>query len=408
MIPYPVNLTSPDDLPLQLLDEIRNRIRRSGPIPFAEFMNLALYHPGEGYYAGPIDPVGHATGRDYYTAPSRHPVFGVLLAKQVAECLANLGGVPLECVEFGPGSGALAASLLKALCDNAQTEPPPRFTLVEMNPWRAQEQHRLLSGAGVAECARWVDPAGWGASKERIQGCLIANEVLDAMPVHRVVFRKGEFKEIYVDWWENLIEVLGPLSAPGILEELRRHQVSPREGQEVEVGLEAIRWVQRVASRLERGYVIIVDYGHLAPEIYGARHHRGTLLAYYRHEAHERYLERVGSQDLTAHVNFSSLIEAGRDARLTPLRLVSQGSFLLSLGILDRLEWGTDHFDWDEYRERKAIRDLFLPAGFGDSHKVLILATCDVERDLTGLRPPERWTAPGGAGVEVAAQRKER
>lgn len=386
---------APETSDPRLLDEIRDRIRHRGPIPFAEFMGLALYHAYGGYYAVSRDPVGWRDGADYYTAPSRHSVFGAVLARQVAECLGAVGDGPLDLVEFGPGSGALAQSLLRGLSVATPGHASLRCTLVEPNPHRAEIQRRRLSEAGLAENVRWMDLPAWEGSSERLRGCLIANEVLDALPVHRLVFQEGRFLEIHVDWKEGLVETLRPISSPALLAELHRHAFSPREGQEVEICLEAIRWIRRVAARLGRGYVLLFDYGHLAQEMYAPRHQRGTLLAYHRHRINEDFLERVGRQDLTAHVNFSSLIQAAREVGWVSCGLVPQGRFLLALGILDRLRPASTDFRWEEYRERKAIEDLFLPAGMGESHQVLILATPGLERNLACLRPPEEWETPG-------------
>jgi len=392
----------------RLLHALRDRIRRRGPIPFAEFMEVALYHPEGGYYTASNDPVGWRDGADYYTAPSRHPVFGAVLARQVSECLAAVGERPLDLVEFGPGSGALASSLLRGL---SALSPGGlaglRCTLVEPNPHRVGVQSRHLSEAGLAETVRWMDLSAWEESTERLRGCLIANEVLDALPVHRLVFQEGGFLEIHVDWKEGLVETLRPLSSPALLAEIQRRSFEPREGQEVEICLEAILWIRRVASRLGRGFVLLFDYGHLAPEIYSPRHQRGTLLAYHQHRTNEDYLERVGKQDLTAHVNFSSVIDAARDAGLVSCGFVPQGRFLLALGILDRLPPASTDFRWEEYRERKAVEDLFLPAGMGESHQVLILATPGLERNLACLRPPELWEPPVEDGRETLAHTGE-
>lgn len=398
-IPIP---EAPENSDPRLLHEIRDRIRHRGPIPFAEFMGLALYHPYGGYYAASHDPVGWRDGADYYTAPSRHPVFGAILARQVAECLAAVGDGPLDLVEFGPGSGALAESLLRGLAAATSGHLADlRCTLVEPNPHRAEVQRRRLSEAGLAENVRWMDLSAWKGSSERLRGCLIANEVLDALPVHRLVFQEGSFKEIHVDWKEGLVETLRPISSPALRAELQRHAFEPREGQEVEIGLEAIRWIRRLAARLGRGYVLVFDYGHLAAEMYAPRHQRGTLLAYHRHRTNEDYLERVGMQDLTAHVNFSSLIEAAREAGWVCCGLVPQGRFLLALGILDRLRPASKDFRLEEYRERKAIEDLFQPAGMGESHQVLILSTPGLQRNLACLRPPEQWETPREEGHEA-------
>ena len=358
-------------------------------------MEAALYLPGRGYYARPEDPVGRDEESDYYTAPSRHPAFGLLLGRQVAECLHNLGDGPAgsgggRARERGAFRGGAPGA---AKARNRLAGGPPG-TLVEANSARAEAQRRRLEEAGFDRGIRWISPAEWEDSPRRVRGCILANEVLDAMPVHRLVFREGELREIYVDWKDGLVEVTGAISRPEIRRELDRLGFSPREGQEIEVGLEAIRWIRRVGGRLERGYVILADYGYPAPELYSPRHHRGTLLAYHRHGTSEKYLERVGSQDLTAHVNFTSVLDAARESGLVARGPVSQGRFLLALGALELLGKPGDRFNLDEYRDRKALQDLFLPGGLGESHRVLVLGTPDVEMDLAGLRPPELWTAP--------------
>jgi len=378
-----------------LLEILRRRIAERGPIPFSEFMEAALYLPGRGYYARPEDPVGRHDESDYYTAPSRHPAFGLLLGRQVAECLRNLGGGPWEVVEAGPGSGALFVAVLQELRRLGIGRPGDlRGTLVEANSLRAEAQRRRLEEAGFDRGIRWISPAEWEDSPGRLRGCILANEVLDAMPVHRLVFREGDLREIYVDWKDGLVEVTGAISRPEIRRELDRQGFSPREGQEIEVGLEAIRWIRRVGGKLERGYAILADYGYPAPEIYSPRHHRGTLLAYHRHGTSEEYLERVGFQDLTAHVNFTSVLDAARESGLVARGPVSQGRFLLALGALECLGKPEERFNLDEYRDRKALQDLFLPGGLGESHRVLVLGTPDMGMDLVGLRPPELWPVP--------------
>jgi SAM-dependent MidA family methyltransferase len=394
-----------------LLELLRERIARQGPLPFPEFMQIALYQEGRGYYARPEDPVGRDGDRDYYTAPSRHPGFGLLLGRQVAECLGKIGGERLELVEAGPGSGDLIVSVLEALRKSRDGRPRElQGTLVEPNPARAAAQRRRLAEAGWERGLRWLAPVAWEDSPEPIHGCVLANEVLDAMPVHRLVFRGGELREIYVDWKDSLVEVQGPVSSPEIPALLGRQGFAPREGQEVEVGLEALRWIRRVGKKLERGYLILADYGHAAPEIHSPRHQRGTLMAYHRHRASEEYLIRVGRQDLTAHVNFTSVLEAAAEAGLTASTIVSQGRFLLALGALDLMPDPAGSFDWREYGNRKAFQELFVPGGMGESHKILVLASRGLDLDLIGLRPPEHWSIPrpgecSGAGLEEGAAR---
>jgi SAM-dependent MidA family methyltransferase len=200
--------------------------------------------------------------------------------------------------------------------------------------------------------------------------------------------------EIRVGWDEGPVEVVGPVASDQLLNQVRTDCPGPREGQELEVGMEALRWIRHLAGRLERGYAILTDYGYLASEIYSPRHHRGTLLAYYRHAAGERYLDRIGRQDLTAHVNFSSILDVAGRCGLRARGPVAQGRFLLALGALDWIAESEEDQSFTAQQNRKAVQDLFLPSGMGESHQALVLATSGCELDLQGLDPAERWELP--------------
>jgi len=390
-----ISTTSPDvregSEPL-LLEAIRHRILRDGPISFADFMELALYHPRWGYYSREQNPIGCSPEGDYYTAPSRHPGFGALLGRQVAQCLSLVGGEERQWVEFGPGGGELAATLCAEL--NALglgDRQGIRGTLVEANPHRCEAQRAKLGAARDASAIRWLTPLEWNEANEAVRGCILANEVLDALPVHRLVFRHARFWEIRVDWREGPVEIELPLAEGEVLNQALLECPEPREGQELEIGMEALRWIRTLARRLERGYAILMDYGHLSSEMFSARHHRGTLLAYHRHGAGERFLERVGRQDLTAHVHFTPLIEAACAQGMVARGPIPQGRFLVALGATDWFVDATEGCDLAWYRTQKSMQDLLLPTGMGESHQVIVLGSAGSDMDLTGLRPPERW-----------------
>lgn len=395
MIPLPTLPSRGEGSQPQLLEEIRRRILRDGPITFADFMSLALYHPQWGYYCRAEDPIGRTEDRDFYTAPSRHPAFGELLGRQIAECLDKVGGVGREWVEFGPGGGHLAASISVELRRRGLGPSAGiRGTLIESNAHRRSMQEELLRRYGVLDGIRWLTPREWSDTGETIRGCVVANEVLDALPVHRLLFRDGRYLEIRVGWDEGPVEVVHPVSSDQLLNQVRADCAGPREGQELEVGLDALRWIRHLAGRLERGYAILMDYGYLASEIYSPRHHRGTLLAYYRHTAGEHYLDRVGRQDLTAHVNFSSILDVAGRCGMRARGPVAQGRFLLALGALDWIAESEEDQSFTAQLNRKAVQDLFLPSGMGESHQTLVLATPGCELDLQGLEPVERWELP--------------
>jgi SAM-dependent MidA family methyltransferase len=395
MIPLPTLPTPGEGSDPHLLEEIRRRILRDGPLTFAEFMELALYHSQWGYYSRAEDPVGRLEDRDFYTAPTRHPAFGALLGRQVAQCLDRVGSGEREWVEFGPGGGHLAASLAMELRQRGLGPAAGvRGTLIESNPYRRAMQEELLRSLGVLDGVRWMTPREWSESGEALCGCVLANEILDALPVHRLVFRDGQFREIRVGWEEGPIEVERPVAEAELLNQAQSDCSAPREGQELELGMEALRWTRRLASRLDRGYAILLDYGYLGSEINSPRHHRGTLLAYHRHAVSERYLDRIGNQDLTAHVNFSSLLEVAGSCGMRARGPVAQGRFLLALGALDWLRASEEDLSFMAYQNRQAVQDLFLASGMGESHQAVVLATAGCELDLKGLEPPERWESP--------------
>ena len=384
-----------EEVDLRLLEVLRERILMAGPISFAEFMDLALYHPELGYYAREEDPVGAEPGRDFYTAPTRHKAFGTLVGRQVAECLQRVGGSRRQWVEFGPGSGALAAAVLEELRSRGLAAAAGvEAILVEANPHRRAVQKRRIEASGPLDGVRWMTPSEWEREGPKVRGCLLANELLDALPVRRYRIERGEVCELRVGWQDGPVEVSIPATPERCPCEV---PYDPREGQEWEEGSAARRWVQSAAGRLERGYLLLLDYGHLAPEIHSPRHQRGTVMAYHRHVASEDYLARVGRQDLTAHVNFSSLLAVAARCGLSARGPVPQGRFLMALGAMDFLSGGESWSGLEEFRSRKTLQDLILPGGMGESHQVVVLATSGCDLDLYGLRPPGRWPLPGSA-----------
>lgn len=369
---------------LELEEEIRRRIRAEGPITFAEFMEMALYHPGLGYYTRP----GRGFGRegDFYTSVHVHPIFGAMLALQLREMWYALGRPrPFILVECGAGEGFLAKDILEATWRRwPEFFTALRYGIVERSPYLTSVQKERLAGSGrpawfesLSEAAAWAG--------EPLTGCLLANELIDAFPVHRVRLVGGRMREIYVALdGERFVEVLGELSGP----ELAAYfdGLSLEEGQEAEANLEALRWLEEVAQNLARGFTLILDYGYRAEELYGPRFPRGTLMCYRKHQAGEDPYRFLGEQDLTAHVNFSALIERGRELGLKTLGFTTQMEFLLSLGILEEAA------RWDEGSARltaqMAAKRLIMPGGMGEIFKVLIQYKGPGQPRLKGLARP--------------------
>lgn len=350
----------------ELVERIKERIRRCGPITFAEFMRQALYEPGLGYYSVPRLRIG---GRgDYLTAPEVHPLFGVLLARFLQSAWMALGRPsPFHLIEMGAERGSLARQILEAWEQNA-SECFSSLCYVIVEPLKENQvtQQQQLTP--------WISQVQWFSSLEEVAeeswiGVFLSNELVDAFPIHRVRVEGGELREIYVALEKDrFVEVTGPLSAPEIDFYLRCYGTPLEEGQVAEIHLEAVQWIRQVARRIHRGYVLTIDYGDVAENLYASAHRAGTLWCHYRQMLSEDPYVRVGEQDITAWVNFTALIRAGEESGLRFLWIRSQQEFLLSLGLRFYLRPGRV-----TPVERRALLSLIDPLDLGRL-KVLLQA----------------------------------
>jgi len=377
---------------LALSEILAGRIRAVGPISFAEFMRECLYHPVHGYYS-------RASARrfgDYYTSVDVHPIFGRLLARQFAEMWEMLGSPrPFVVVESGAGVGRLAGHIL----DFSAKMLPEFYAALE---YVAVEQ----SGARRDEHAARLAPhaaAGRVFSAGEIPhaipaGCIFSNELLDALPTHRVVIKKGVLREICVGF-ENarFIELNGKPSTPALEQYFHEQGITLEEGQQAEVCLEACEWIESAGRALERGFVLTIDYGHDARALYSEHHNRGTLLAYRDHTVSENLLNAPGEQDLTAHVNFTAVDLWGRRAGLVRTGLVTQSQFLVALGrgneFGDLYEPGQT--EMEKLRARLLLKNLIHPEGLGEKFQVLIQHKGIDAPRLTGLSGIEVLSSTG-------------
>jgi len=353
---------------------------------FAQYMALCLYHPEHGYYTRG----GERTGvrGDYFTSPDLHPIFARLLARQAAEMWEILDRpTPFTWVEMGPGRGWFARDFL----GGAREALPDFFASLHyfaLEP-SALDQARLrerLSEDGLGDRVRVFSNL---EEIEPITGCFFSNELVDAFPVSVVTRARGRLKEIYVTLEGNaLAEKLGPISNPAIAGAVARYANRLEEGHRVEVGLAAVRWMRSVAEKLARGFVVTIDYGNLAERLYTPDRPQGTLMAYRRHLASEDYYAASGEQDLTAHVNFSALIDAGKEAGLDFTGFTTQEKLLMALGeenaFADLYDPGQSEVE--KLQARLKLKRLIHPEGMGGIFKVLVQHRGAGAPQLTGLK----------------------
>jgi SAM-dependent MidA family methyltransferase len=366
LAPADLPQASPDALAASaaLYDIIAAEITaRGGWISFARYMELALYAPGLGYYSGGSRKFGaNSEGGDFLTAPELTPLYGQALARQVAQVLA--ASAP-QVIEAGAGSGRLAADLLLAL--DALGCAPEHYRILELSgELRARQQATLHERAPrLADRVVWLDEL-----PERFSGCLVGNEVLDAMPTHALRWDDdGEgVREGGVGLEDGrLVPAERPASGALLAAAQAMPVARPHRG---ELGLAARAWVAELARRLECGAMLLIDYGLPRHELYHPQRDGGTVRCHYRHRVHDDPLWLPGLSDITAHVDFTAVAEAGFDAGLDVLGYTSQAVFLLNCGIgaLPGQESGAA-----ELQARGAVNVLISPNEMGELFKVIAL-----------------------------------
>jgi SAM-dependent MidA family methyltransferase len=360
----------------KLRDIVVARIRERGQITFAEFMAACLYEPGLGYYTSPGRKVG-AEG-DFYTSSNVHQVFGRLIAREIRSMWQSMGEPgQFEIVEVGAGNGRLACDVLDTLAEtdrrfyNAIT-----FRLIEAEPSLAEQQRELLAAHGAK--LAWSSPDELAGGRFSFSGCLYSNELIDSFPVHLVEMTGAGLREVYVTAaGDELGEALAAPSTPELAEYLHRLGITLVVGQRAEINLAARTWLKSVAAALTRGFVLTIDYGYIAEELYAPHRKNGTLLCYSRHTTGEDPYVRLGLQDITSHVDFTTLIDVGDGLGLAKVWFGEQYRFLMGAGMLDELMALEARAGSEEERlkHRLALKKLMLPdGGMGDTFKILIQA----------------------------------
>jgi len=371
-----------------LLETLRERIRSAGRITFAEFMEAALYAPCGGYYGQPgrVAPSG-----DFFTSPSAHPAFGALICVQLREMARLLDDPdPFTVLEMGAGDGTLARDIAGYA---ARLDPgfAARLRYVAVDRIPARQDARQSAVASGPEAVR-ANRMPFGA----VAGCALSNELLDSFPVHRFAIHDGAVRELYVTVDGNrFVEEEGPPSTPAIEARLASLATPLPDGYRGEVNLGLDAWADDVSSALDRGFVLTVDYGHAAEDLYRPERSSGMLRCYYRHTLGGDPFSHVGEQDITAHVDFSAVDGALRGRGFRRVGATTQAEFLGALGLARmvrrvRALCGTQAaLD----ANRMAMLALARPEGLG-AYKVMAHAKGIEVPPLTGFQPgePPAWT----------------
>ena len=335
-------------------------------------MELCLYDQEHGYYSRHAGQFGKAG--DFYTSSDVHAVFGRLLARQFEQMWRALDSPPrLSILELGAGRGLFARDVL----DWSKKKFPEFFgavhyTLVESSPALRQalgERLKEQMVAGKASVGDSIEVAGDVASN--VSTIVFANEFFDAVPAD-IVDHRGELRIDVADG--RFIETFVP-PRPELLEFLDRYSVRPEEHERVEAVPVALRWVERIAARMERGFAVLIDYGYTRAEQTAGRH-RGTVMAYRQHTASDDPYAAPGEQDITAHVNFTALQAAGETAGLEPLGLVTQSQFLIGIGEENQFADAFEDCRMPQERAKVALqlKHLVTPAGMGETFHVLVMS----------------------------------
>ena len=379
----------------ELVRALRECIRARGRIPFAEFMDLVLYHPVEGYYNSFREKTG--PGGDYYTSPHVHPIFGQLIARQVHQMGEILGHpAPFTLVEMGAGRGFLCSDILN-YCRSQFGEfyRCLGYVLAEVSGPSIEKQRSLLSPFLHERKVEWSDPERLLNGTRKFFGCLLSNELIDAFPVHLLQQKDGKLWEIYVAGGDDSFqEVLGPPSHPALEEYFLLYGSPLEEGQRAEVNLKALDWIAKVSEVLRKGFILTIDYGYEAAELYDPTRRDGTLLCYFRHTLSSNPYERIGVQDITAHVNFTALMKKGETLGLKKAGYAEQYKFLVALGLLQDLENLERNSPSDSdpgfLKNKLAMRNFLIPGGMGTLFKVLCQSKGVGDVELLGFQDPFR------------------
>jgi SAM-dependent MidA family methyltransferase len=341
-------------------------------ISFRDYMAECLYHPEWGYYSSNREKIGREG--DFYTSSYVGEWMGRILAQYAAKHTSE-GASPLIISEWGGGTGRLAKQLMDALKEQHETI----YERVTLYLVEHSAKHRQAQSEALIEHHSKTIPMTaeqWFAKSFNGQMIVYSNELLDAFPVYRVKQAEGQLMEIFVEWNESagcFQDVLEELQSKELVAALLEEPIELHEGQEAEINTEARMWIKQVGKKMDKGCLITIDYGDQAEELFASHRLKGTLMCYYQHTASDEPYVRIGNQDITAHVNFTSCIRAGQEAGFSNYSFQTQRAFLVENGILDYLQ---DHYSSDPFskqaKQNRAIRQLLISDQMSELFKVLV------------------------------------
>ncbi len=350
--------------------KIISEISEKGSITFARFMEVALYDEEFGYYGSGNAVIGKKG--DFFTSPHVHKSFGKIMSRFVVELFQSIEDTDFNIIEIGAGSGYLALDILDSLRDNfPHIYERVTYKIVEKSTSHMEKSTSLLtSHDDRIEFLSSITECGGG-----IRGVFISNELFDSLPFHRVIFQKGELKEIYVDYdGRSFQEVVMAVSTEKIKSYFQRYSLEFFENQQMEACLRAEELLKDISSVMQKGFVVTIDYGYEAYELFDPSRTRGTYKCMYQHKINENPYINIGKQDITHHVDFTNLMLSGEKVGLSTLFFKSQGQFLVDWGILEVLkEFSPEDADVDTgLKDRLAIKNLILSQFMGKVFKVLV------------------------------------
>jgi SAM-dependent MidA family methyltransferase len=334
-------------------------------ISYADFIELALYHPEKGYYMKKREKIGKSG--DFYTTSNVSDIFGRLIGKWFARNAGILGLQPSVC-EIGAGNGRFASAFIQGW--NEITNDILTYYIVEASPYHKSLQEQELSGL---ENVR-ITYANTFADSGMNQGLVFSNELFDAFPVHIIEKKKGIVNEVFIGFEnDRFIEKIVPLENKKIIEFLKEQDMGLAEGQRIEIPLAMEPFIKSISENLSKGIMLTVDYGYMKEDWTHPARKKGSLRGYYQHQMHHDVLQSPGEMDITSHVHFDVLISQGEKYGLELLQKQRQDEFLMAIGILEELAEHHDSNPFSEVSKRnRAIRSLIMPGSISQSFDVII------------------------------------